>query len=372
MDVSVFVDALNAKFFSGVPDSQLREFIDYIYSKYGVYNEKHIIAANEGNAVGIASGYYLATGKVPVVYMQNSGEGNAINPITSLLDEKVYGIPMIFVIGWRGEPGIKDEPQHIYQGEITLKLLEDIGIEYFVVRPETLPNQIFEKMSEFSKLLDQGRDVAFVISKGALLYGEKVKYTNDNFLVREEVIEHIAEAAGEDFIVSTTGKISRELFEIRERNGMSHDRDFLTVGSMGHSSSIALGIALQKTDRRIWCLDGDGALLMHLGSAAVIGRMKPKNLIHVLLNNAAHESVGGMPTVGNTTDFVSIARACGYANCYTCETLAELDKTLADSFDTGPTFVEVKCSIASRENLGRPTTSTMENKRKFMWKMEKD
>lgn len=366
MDANEFIELLGSDFFCGVPDSLLRAFIDALYVKYGVYNNHHIIAANEGNAVGIAAGYHLATGKIPVVYMQNSGEGNAINPIASLLNEKVYGIPMIFVIGWRGQPGVHDEPQHIFQGEITLKLLEVMGIEYCVISQETSLESLSNQMEMFRKLLDAGKNVAFVISKGALINDNKVKYSNEYTLNREEVIEHIVDAVGDDLIVSTTGKISRELFEIRERKGMTHEHDFLTVGSMGHASSIALGIAIQKPDRRVWCLDGDGALLMHMGAMAVNGNIAPKNMIHILLNNSSHESVGGMPTVARKMHFDEIARACGYKKVFKVENIEEIKKIIIETKKKELFFIDIKCRIESRKNLGRPSISTYENKNTYM------
>ena len=328
MKVENFVKILGADFYTGVPDSQLKALCNYLMDTYGIDPKHHVIAANEGNCTALAAGYHLSTGKVPVVYMQNSGEGNIINPVASLLNDKVYAIPVIFVVGWRGEPGIHDEPQHIYQGEVTLKLLEDMGIEAFVVSKETTEDELSSKMEEFKKILSAGKDVAFVIRKGALEDAPKVKYSNDNEMIREEIIRHIVDASGEDPIVSTTGKASRELFEIREANSQSHKYDFLTVGSMGHSSSIALGIAINKPGQRIWCVDGDGAVLMHMGAMAVIGSYHPENLVHVVINNGAHETVGGMPTVAGDADLVSIAKACGYPKAVSVSTYDELDKAL--------------------------------------------
>ena len=239
-----------------------------------------IIAANEGNTVGLAAGYHLATGKVPVVYMQNSGEGNVVNPVVSLMNGKAYGIPCVFIVGWRGDPGGHDEPQHVFQGEVTVKLFDGMEIPSFVIGKETTEADVEAAMVGFRKLLAQGRQVAFVVRKGALEYDGKVQYENRNTLVREDVIRSVVAAACEDPIVSTTGKASRGLFEIREANGQPHCRDFLTVGSMGHSSSIALGIAFQKPDRKIWIVDGDGAVLMHMGGMALLGANAPGNVVH--------------------------------------------------------------------------------------------
>lgn len=367
MKVENLVEIIGSDFYTGVPDSQLQALCNYLMDRFGIDQKHHIIAANEGNCTALAAGYHLATGKVPVVYMQNSGEGNIINPVASLLNDKVYAIPVVFIVGWRGEPGIHDEPQHIYQGEVTVKLLEDMGIEAFIIGKDTTDNEVAAKMTEFNKVLASGKDVAFVISKGALTDAPKVEYKNENQMVREEIIQHIVKASGEDPIVSTTGKASRELFETRVANGQSHKYDFLTVGSMGHSSSIALGVAINKPEHRIWCVDGDGAVLMHMGSMAVMGANKPKNLIHVVINNGAHETVGGMPTVAGSIDLVAIAKACGYPNAVCVDSFESLDNELEAAKERNElSLIEVKCSIGARKDLGRPTTTALENKHNFM------
>ena len=367
MKVEKLVEIIGSDFYTGVPDSQLKALCNFLMDKYGIDPHHHIIAANEGNCTALAAGYHLATGKVPVVYMQNSGEGNIINPVASLLNDKVYAIPVVFIVGWRGEPGIHDEPQHIYQGEVTVKLLEDMGIATFIIGKDTTDDEVAKAMEEFKAVLATGKDVAFVIRKGALTDAPKVEYKNDNMMVREEIIHHIVKASGEDPIVSTTGKASRELFETRVANGQSHKYDFLTVGSMGHSSSIALGVAINKPEQRIWCVDGDGAVLMHMGSMAVMGANKPKNLIHVVINNGAHETVGGMPTVASQIDLVAIAKACGYPNAVCVDNFVDLDRELeAAKTRNELSLIEVKCSIGAREDLGRPTTTALENKQNFM------
>ena len=367
MKVESLVKIIGSDFYTGVPDSQLKALCNYLMFTYGIDPKHHIIAANEGNCTALAAGYHLATGKVPVVYMQNSGEGNIINPVASLLNDKVYAIPVIFIIGWRGEPGVHDEPQHIYQGEVTIKLLDDMGIKSFVIGKETTEDELKNVMDDFRGVLAEGKDVAFVIRKGALTDAPAVEYKNDNKMVREEIIQHIVKASGEDPIVSTTGKASRELFETRVANGQSHKYDFLTVGSMGHSSSIALGVAINKPDRRIWCIDGDGAVLMHMGAMAVIGANKPRNLIQIVINNGAHETVGGMPTVAGQIDLVAIAKACGYPNAVSVDSFDELDKELDEAKKRNDlSLVEVKCSIGARDDLGRPTTTAFENKQNFI------
>ncbi len=367
MRAESFTKIIGAEFYTGVPDSQLKALCDYLVDTYGIDKKHHVIGANEGTCTALAAGYHLATGKVPVVYMQNSGEGNIINPAASLLHEKVYGIPMIFVVGWRGEPGIHDEPQHIYQGEITMKLLEDMDIQAFIIGRETSEDELKAVMGDFQELLSMGKDVAFVIRKGALSYAGKTEYRNDNMMKREEIIRHIVSAAGDDPVICTTGKASRELFEIREANGQSHGYDFLTVGSMGHSSSIALGIAINKPDKKIWCIDGDGAVLMHMGAMAVIGNIKPGNFVHVIINNESHETVGGMPTVAGSVDFVALAKACGYIFAVSVDTAAALEEALsAAKVQQELCMIEVKAAIGAREDLGRPTTTALENKRCFV------
>lgn len=373
MRIEDFVNSIHADFYTGVPDSQLKALCNYLIHTYGIDGRHHIIAANEGNALAIAAGYHLATGKIPVVYMQNSGEGNVINPLASLMNEKVYAIPCMFVIGWRGEPGVKDEPQHIYQGEVTCKLLEDMGVEYFLLSRDTTVKELDAQMGHFRRQLSDGHCVAFVIRKGALSYEKEMHYSNDNTLSREEAIRHIVEASGDDPVISTTGKASRELFEIREANGQDHGRDFLTVGSMGHCSSIALGVALHQPEKTVWCIDGDGAALLHMGALPVIAHHHPKNMIHIVINNGAHETVGGQPTVMGSLSFRDIAKDCGYPYSVSVADIESLDKELAAARQRKDlTMIEISCSIGSRVGLGRPTTTALENKQMFMEKLRKN
>lgn len=367
MDVKDFVEAIGADFYTGVPDSQLKALCTYLMGEYGIDPAHHVIAANEGNCVGLAAGYHMATGKVPVVYMQNSGEGNVVNPVASLISRDVYGIPMVFVIGWRGEPGVHDEPQHAQQGRITNELLDVLEIEHFTVGSDTTAAELRETMDRFQSILSSGGSVAFVVQKGALSCEGKPEYGNSFEMTREEIVEAVSTAAGSDPIVSTTGKASRELFEIREARGEGHGRDFLTVGSMGHASSIALGIANAKPKTRVWCIDGDGAVLMHMGAMAVIGSCASKNFVHVVVNNQAHETVGGMPTVANAVDLSAIATACGYKRTLSAETAEELAAALDEAVRAeGPVLLEAKCAIGARSDLGRPTTTPQQNKQAFM------
>ena len=371
MRVEDFAALLEADFYTGVPDSQLRGLCDYLIDQYGSAGAHHQIGANEGNCTAMAAGYHLATGKVPVVYLQNSGLGNIINPLASLLHTDVYGIPCIFVIGWRGEPGMSDEPQHVFQGRVTLALLQAIEVPYYILDADTSVQDAKKAMENFRSFLKQGRQVAFVVRKGALQYPKKC-YQNESMLSREAVIQKILEVSAGDRIICTTGKASRELFELREQQKESHANDFLTVGSMGHASSIALELARQCPKQRFWCLDGDGAALMHLGAMAAIGISALPNLIHVVINNRAHESVGGQPTVGNGIDFCAVARGCGYPRVYRASCEDDLMKKLKDIYSRQEiAFLEVMTAIGARENLGRPTISADENKAAFMQNLQK-
>ena len=347
--------------FTGVPDSLLKNFCAYVTDT--APRHKHIIAANEGNAVGIAAGHYLATGKPALVYMQNSGLGNTVNPLLSLADEKVYSIPMVLMIGWRGEPGVHDEPQHVKQGEVTLALLDAMQIPYIVLDNEA------QIGAQVQKAIELNKPTAIVIRKGTFgKYQLKNASTNDCPLCREEALKLVIDnLRADDVIVSTTGKLSRELFEYREAKEQGHGHDFLTVGSMGHSSSIALGIALEKPERRVFCFDGDGAFIMHTGALGVVASMQPKNFFHVLFNNGAHESVGGQPTIGFAINATGIAQASGYRATLTATTADEM-KAALKQLETmeGPVLLELRVSINSREDLGRPTTTPVENKEAFM------
>lgn len=330
-------------------------------------SDKHIIAANEGNSVALAAGYHLATGRIPLVYLQNSGLGNITNPVVSLLNEEVYGIPCIFVVGWRGEPEVKDEPQHIFQGKITTQLLDIMDVYSIIMSKETTIEEIEQQQPKIKEVLNQGKSIAFVIKKGALVSNDKIDYKNDFIMKREEIIQHIVAVANEDIIISSTGKASRELFEIRENNNQQHKYDFLTVGCMGHCSSIALAIALKKPQNKVWCIDGDGAVLMHMGAMAVVGATAPRNMIHIVINNGAHETVGGMPTVANKINLTNIALGCGYPRASVIDNYEDLDRILIEATKSDELiFIEVKADLGAREELGRPTTSAKENKQIFM------
>ena len=352
--------------FTGVPDSLLKEFclcVDDRMSK-----EQHIIAANEGNAVALACGHYLAKQSIPLVYMQNSGLGNAVNPLLSLCDPDVYSIPMLLMIGWRGEPGIKDEPQHVKQGKIQIELLNTMDIPYEIISKDS---QDFK--SKISNCIDrakgENRPTVLLIKKGTFdKYGKTDSLDRDQGMTREEALEMILDnLSDETIVVSTTGKTSREIFEIREKNNQSHEQDFLTVGSMGHCSSIALGIALAKPHRQVVCIDGDGAMLMHLGSITSIADMKPKFFRHILMNNKVHESVGGQSTAAKYIDLSGIVNSLGANKMFKAESPVELKQYIGEFLScSNSSFLEVKIQSGSRDDLGRPTKTPVENKVSFM------
>ena len=353
-------------FYAGVPDSLLKNICAYITDNLPA--EQNIIAANEGGAMGIAAGYHLATGKIPVVYMQNSGEGNIINPLASLTDKEVYNIPVLLVIGWRGRPGVKDEPQHVKQGKVTTGLLNVMGINYAI-----LPKDEEEAAKQIKIAVDYmtatNECYALVVEKDTFdSYKLQNVEMNALTMTREEAIQKVAAGIEENAcIVSTTGMISRELFEARTAWNQGHERDFLTVGSMGHASQIALGIALQKPERKVYCFDGDGASLMHMGNMAITASMNCKNYVHVVFNNGAHDSVGGQPTVGLKIDLCGVAKAVGYKATYSVDTMEQLESTLATVKNAeGPILLQICVKKGNRKDLGRPTTTPVQNKEALM------
>ena len=354
------------EFFTGIPDSLLKEFCLCIDDR--IPGDKHIIAANEGNAVALATGYYLAQKSLPLVYMQNSGLGNAINPLLSLCDPDVYSIPLLVMVGWRGEPGVKDEPQHAKQGKVQLELLDAMDIPYEIISKDD--DQFAKKISNAIEIAKtKYRPVVLLIKKGTFeKYSNDTQCSYDQRMNREEALEIILGNLDDNaIVVSTTGKTSREIFEIREKNRQSHEKDFLTVGSMGHCSAIALGIALAKPHRQVVCIDGDGAMLMHLGSLTSIATLKPKNFRHILMNNEVHESVGGQETAAKKLDLSAIVEAVGSSKIFKAETSDDLESNFNDFIScTGPSFLEVKIRPGSREDLGRPTIKPVDNKENFM------
>lgn len=368
IDVKDFFDSLaneGISRFCGVPDSLLNNICAYISDN--TTPSEHLITANEGSAVALAVGQYIATREPSLVYMQNSGFGNAVNPLLSLADAKVYGIPMLVMIGWRGEPGTKDEPQHVKQGEVMERLLNACDIPSIIIDAATRNIETVLK-SLVDKAITNNQPVVLLVKKGTF---EPYKLKNIEPDIsegsREDAINNVVEASlKDDIFVSTTGMASRELFEIRVRNKQSHEQDFLTVGSMGHASMIALGIA-QNTGRHVFCIDGDGASLMHLGNLTSIGQSGAKNFIHVLLNNAAHDSVGGQPTCASAIDIPLIAKACGYVSSVSISKINEIKNCIEFlKSKPGPHLLEVKVRKGSRSDLGRPTSTPAQNKEALM------
>jgi phosphonopyruvate decarboxylase len=354
------------EFFTGVPDSLLKHFCLCIDDN--IPKEKHIIAANEGNAIALATGYHLATGKLPMVYMQNSGLGNSVNPLLSLCDPDVYSIPMLLLIGWRGEPSVQDEPQHVKQGAIQIEFLKTMGIPYKIISKDT--HDFKSKISNcLGQAKNENRPTALLIKKGTFQkYGKEINKSDDQRMKREEALEIVLEILDDNaIVVSTTGKTSREIFEIRKKKGQTHEKDFLTVGSMGHCSSIALGIAIAKPERKIICIDGDGALIMHMGSLSTVGKLFPKNFYHILINNQVHESVGGQATSAKYVDISDMVKANGYRNVFFTYNQVELISQVGGFIKgAGPNFLEVLVKPGSRDDLGRPTVKLLDNKRIFM------
>lgn len=351
---------------AGVPDSTLKQFCDGVQTYQG--SLKHYVTANEGAAVGLAIGSYLAAGKPSCVYMQNSGIGNIVNPLASLANRDVYGIPMLFVVGWRGEPGVKDEPQHVFQGKITCELFETLSVPYRVIDQDTSDEEMDAILVEAEKILFQGDQFAVIVKKGTFEKEAPFEWTNGNQMVREEVLGSILKGLSrETVIVSTTGKISRELYEQSEAIYGDHDNIFMTVGGMGHASMIALGIAKNRPDKRIVCIDGDGAALMHMGALPFIAAQAPENFYHIVINNQAHESVGAMPTGCQQAEFARIAQAAGYretgklADMESVQRIGEWVQKM-----TGPVLWEIPVSLQVRSDLGRPKESARENKEGFM------
>ncbi|MDD2239915.1 MAG: phosphonopyruvate decarboxylase [Kiritimatiellae bacterium] len=367
------LEKLDIRFVTGVPDSLLKNVCACLTTHFPP--ERHIIATNEGSAVGLAIGHYLATGRPALVYMQNAGLGNVVNPIASLADPQVYGIPMVLMIGWRGEllpdgEQRHDEPQHVKQGQITLAQLEILGIPYRIIDGQCGGSEpLLKELVESA--LSQSRPVALVVRKQTFAPFELPMAVETSSLTREAAIRAVVEALpGTVPIVSTTGMASRELFELRKAAGAGQDRDFLTVGGMGHASQIAAGIALAQPKRKTVCLDGDGALLMHMGGLAISADCP--NLLHVVINNGAHDSVGGQPTKGAVLNFAEIARACGYASVFRTDNPDEIADRIRSMLEgTGSSFLEIKCKRGHRADLGRPTRTPAQSKTDFAGFLQK-
>lgn len=338
-------------FFTGVPDSLLNDFC--LYMVKNIPDRQHVMAANEGNAIGIAAGHYLATGNIPVVYMQNSGIGNATNPLLSLAHDSVYGIPMILVIGWRGDPAISDHAQHKKQGELTPVLMKDMDIPYEILDDEDTVIPKFEWA--INKAKEISSPVALIAKKAILAEKEKKQvYPESNLMSREEAICSVIDAFGKDAIyLGTTGRATRELNEQLKLHGVGEGHEFHNVGSMGHVSSIGLGIALAKPEQKVVVFDGDAAVVMHMGALATNCRYKTGNLIHIVLNNGVNESVGGQPSAGYVVDLTAVADACGYRTPgHAVETKGELQNIIRNyRLGETPLFVDLHVLQGIRNDM---------------------
>jgi phosphonopyruvate decarboxylase len=350
-------------FFTGVPDSLLKSLL--LHFQQHIDPCKHIITANEGLAVALASGYYISTGKLPMVYMQNSGLGNAINPLTSLADAEVYAIPMILLIGWRGMPGKKDEPQHLKMGRVTGQLLQALEIPLFILEQDE--TQAFEIVDEaISLALNHKKPVALLVPDNVFEEQTTRQLVSTYPLSREMVLQKLIQTFNDEIVVCTTGKTGREFFELNRQREKPIEKTFLTVGSMGLANHVALGIDMHVSGRVIM-IDGDGAILMHMGSMTAVGRWATDSFVHIIINNGCHESVGAQPTLGFDVDFCAIGKACGYSHVLCIREEQELINWLENDFPTkGKQLIEIRVSSTSRSDLSRPTNSPAERKNDLM------
>lgn len=354
----------NIDFFTGVPDSLLKEFCFCVTENTS--KSQHIINANEGSSIGLSIGYNLSTNKIPLVYFQNSGLGNIINPFTSLAHESVFKIPMLLFIGWRGEPRKKDEPQHIFQGKITEVILRTLEIEYEILNTNT-SESIYQLKRVVKKIEEYQKPIAILVKKNSFSkYSFKSKSKQYN-LKREKCIQIIIDnLKSEDIVVSTTGKTSRELNEVSDKNE-SKNPMFYTIGGMGHANQISLGIS-NNCSKRVFCFDGDGSVIMHMGSMGIVGNNAKNNYYHVLFNNGTHESVGGQPTIGDVINFELLSKSLGYKNYHKLTSERDLSYFFKNTIDSveGPVLIEVLVGSSSRSDLGRPKETPLEQKNKFI------
>lgn len=355
------LSSLGINFYAGVPDSLLKEFCACITEN--IDSKQHIISANEGAAVGLAIGHYLGSGRVPFIYLQNSGMGNIINPILSLASPEVYGVPILIMVGWRGAPGVKDEPQHIHQGRVMEPSLKGMDLPYIILSKDH-DKAINQTREAFSIAHEKSTPIFLLVEKDSFERFALQKQEYSLPLSREDAIIATANILpSRSAIVCTTGMSSRELFEFRSKNVQGHHRDFLTVGGMGHASQIALGLNKAQPQRYVYCFDGDGAALMHMGSLAIIGQSEAHNLTHIIFNNGVHDSVGGQATVGFDINFCSIALACGYSSAVKVSSLVELENAIEKTKTSkGPHLVDVHVRPGNRSDIGRPTSTPKENK----------
>lgn len=345
------LQTIGVDFYTGVPDSLLNDFC--LYMTNNMNGHQHVMAANEGNAIAIAAGHYMATGKLPLVYMQNSGIGNATNPLLSLTHDFVYGIPMLLVIGWRGDPAISDHAQHKKQGELTPVLMKDMDIPFEILDDDATVIEKFRWAAD--KAREISSPVALIAKKAILTQKEKKQqYPESNLMNREEAISAVMDVFGEDAIyLGTTGRATREVHEQLKQHGIGAGHEWQNVGSMGHVSSVGLGIALACPNKRVVVFDGDAAAVMHMGALATNCRYKAGNMIHIVLNNGVNESVGGQPSAGYVVNLTGVASACGYGNIgHAVETRDELQqvlKTLTDGDE--PTFIDVHVREGIRSDV---------------------
>jgi phosphonopyruvate decarboxylase len=363
-----FLKEKDINFFTGVPDSLLKEFNNVILEKTDSKN--HFITSNEGSSIGLATGYYLSTNKIPLIYLQNSGIGNTINPLMSLASDEVYSIPMLIIIGWRGEPGIVDEPQHISQGKCMINLIESLNIPYEIM-PKNNEDMLITVNKTLNSLSINKKPHIILVRKNTFsTYKSTISIENNNEIYRKDAINLLVKYFDNDIILSTTGKISRELMESFKDNNKSDDNLFLNVGAMGHVSMISLGVALQ-TYKRVVCIDGDGSVLMHMGNLTSVGTSNLSNIIHIVLNNGMHESVGIQPTVAFNISLSKIADSCGYKCSKSITTYHELNNILneltSDNIE-GPIFIEIIINHKTNYNseLSRPEQHPRDRKEKFM------
>lgn len=374
IDPKGLVDALAERgvdFACGVPDSLMEPLCTYLAT---LPRGRHVMAANEGAAVGLGIGHYLGTGDPALVYLQNAGIGNAINPLISLANPEVYGTPMLLLVGWRGQPGTRDEPQHMVQGRLMTPILEAADVPW-----TTLPPDFDDAVTCLADALQKAKDLSspyvVLVERGTFAPYESEIPANDegsSLSSREEALVALLDATGDQGVfVATTGMLGRELYEYREQSGSFAGRDFLTVGGMGHASSIALGVALERPDREVWCLDGDGAVLMHLGSLAVVADQAPPNFHHVVFNNGVHDSVGGQPTAMRSVDLPAAARAFGYRYSSAVSDVATLGEVVAKMrAHTGPTLIDLHVRPGNREGIGRPQRSPAQAKTAFLTSLD--
>ena len=366
IDAKVFISELKkigVDFYSGVPDSLMSEFSKSLHFDYD--NKNHVIAANEGTALGISMGYHLSSEKIPLIYMQNSGLGNFVNPYTSLVHKDIYDIPFVLLVGWRGEPGIQDEPQHIFQGKITLELLNLLEINYVTVDEHT---DLYFLINKIKESIDSDKPIAVVVRKNTFEKDKRVFENNLSLPERKKALKKIINIFGDQTVfISTTGKLSRELYELRKNSG-NLSNDLYVVGGMGHASSIAYGITQNLSDSTVVCLDGDGALLMHMGALGIIGQSNLKNFVHIIFNNSSHESVGGQPNIYKHIDVKELAKSFGYKQIIITDDIEELSHLNTSNLN-GPVFIDIKVQNYSDRNLLRPDKTPKENKNNFMKKV---